>query len=78
MGGLAEALAVLTRFGVNLLSIRSYVDLQDATRVDFVVSCVGHEHETHVEGALRELHGHVASLKVLGSYAVAKDSATLS
>jgi hypothetical protein len=68
VGSLAHALDALNRHRVNLLSIRSYVDLQDARRVDFMVTAEGHEQDEALSGAIRELRQQAAAVQVFGSY----------
>jgi len=67
-GSLAQALDALHRHGVNLLSIRSYVDVHDERRVDFVVTAQGHERDLTIAGALDELRSRAAAVKVFGSF----------
>ena len=67
-GGLAEALNVINDHSVNLLNIRSYADLHDQGKVDFIATLKGHEAEAALAGAISELQSRLPLVKVLGSY----------
>ena len=68
MGSLAHALDAIHRAGVNLLNIRSYVDLQDSRSVDFIVTAEGHEQDPNLSSALTDLRRLAAVVKVFGSF----------
>jgi chorismate mutase len=78
VGTLADALAVLTRHGVNLLSIRSYTeDAHDPRRVDFIATAEGHEEDSHLSASIAELRAKNAVVRILGSFAVPQGPAAL-
>ena len=73
VGSLAHALAAIMRHGVNLLNIRSYVDLdrRHVGNVDFIVTAEGHEMGPALAGALAELRSLADVVKVFGSFPAA-------
>jgi len=71
-GSLAQTLAVFHEQGVNLRSIQSYANLQDARMIDFFIEIDGHEADGRLGTALERLRAKslAIDLKVLGSFAL--------
>ena len=71
-GSLVGVLNVLHTHSVNMIAIRSFVDLHDPKQVDFIATVQGHELDRHLEGAVSELRATMACtrFRILGSFAV--------
>jgi len=69
-GALARTLAAFHASGVNLRSIQSYANLQEANVVDFFIETDGHESDPALSAALIQLRSQAVDFKLLGSYPI--------